>query len=215
MNVIAINGSPRKNWNTATLLDKALEGAASKGASRETVNLYDLNFKGCTSCFGCKLKNGKSYGKCAMADELSPILSRIAKADGLLLGTPIYIGTGTGEMRSFLERLVFPYLTYTNPPASLFPRKMRVGLIYTLGAPEEFASQMGYDKHIAMTQMIIERIFGAAESLCSYDTLQFDDYDKYVASRFDPVKKRERRRDVFPKDCAQAFALGARLIDAP
>lgn len=61
MKVIAINGSTRKQWNTGTLLNKALEGAASFGAETEIINLYDLNFKGCTSCFACKIKNGKSF----------------------------------------------------------------------------------------------------------------------------------------------------------
>ena len=49
MKVIAINGSPRKKWNTATMLEKALEGATSEGAETELIHLYDLNFKGCTS----------------------------------------------------------------------------------------------------------------------------------------------------------------------
>ncbi|MBF0501876.1 MAG: flavodoxin family protein [Candidatus Riflebacteria bacterium] len=212
MNVIAINGSPRKRWNTATLLEKALEGAASKGAATEMVHLYDLNYKGCTSCFSCKLKNGESYGKCAMKDDLTPLLSRIATVDGLLLGTPIYVGTGTGEMRSFLERLVFPNLAYTNPPTSLFPRKLRVGLIFTFGATAEQASLMGFDKHVAMTQGLMARIFGEAASVCSYDTLQFDDYEKYFAPRFDPSQKLARRREVFPQDCDEAFAMGTRLI---
>ena len=51
MYVLAINGSPRKNWNTATLLNKALEGAAAQGVQTELIHLYDLNFKGCISCF--------------------------------------------------------------------------------------------------------------------------------------------------------------------
>ena len=72
MYVLAINGSPRKNWNTATLLNKALEGAAAQGAQTELIHLYDLNFKGCISCFACKRKDGKSYGKCAYHDDLSP-----------------------------------------------------------------------------------------------------------------------------------------------
>jgi multimeric flavodoxin WrbA len=43
MEVIAFNGSPRKKWNTATLLEKALEGAASQGAETKLVHLYDLD----------------------------------------------------------------------------------------------------------------------------------------------------------------------------
>src|SRR5665647_3224861 len=113
MKVIAINGSPRKKWNTATLLNKALEGAASKGAETELIHLYDLDFKGCISCFACKLKDGKSYGKCAVKDELTPLLKQIEEeADAIILGSPIYFGTVSGEMRSSMERLMFPYLTY-------------------------------------------------------------------------------------------------------
>jgi multimeric flavodoxin WrbA len=54
LKVIAFNGSPRKEWNTSTLLKQALEGAESEGAETELIHLYDLNFKGCESCFSCK-----------------------------------------------------------------------------------------------------------------------------------------------------------------
>jgi multimeric flavodoxin WrbA len=77
MKLLAINGSPRKKWNTAMLLENALEGAASKGAETELVHLYDLTYTGCTSCFACKLKGGKSYGKCAVNDGLTPVLEKI------------------------------------------------------------------------------------------------------------------------------------------
>jgi multimeric flavodoxin WrbA len=103
--VIAINGSPRKKWNTATLLEKALEGAVSEGAETEMIHLYNLNFKGCISCFACKLKDGKSYGKCAMKDELTPVLEKLRDTDAVILGSPIYLGNCTGEMRSFMEPL--------------------------------------------------------------------------------------------------------------
>ncbi|MEI6423251.1 MAG: NAD(P)H-dependent oxidoreductase, partial [Lentisphaerota bacterium] len=54
MKAIAFNGSPRKKWNTVTLIENALEGAASKGADTELVHLYDYDFKGCVSCLACK-----------------------------------------------------------------------------------------------------------------------------------------------------------------
>jgi Multimeric flavodoxin WrbA len=60
MKFLAINGSPRKNKNTASLLGKIAEGAASTGAETELVHLVDLNYRGCTSCFACKLVGGKS-----------------------------------------------------------------------------------------------------------------------------------------------------------
>jgi len=135
MKVMAFNGSARKSWNTATLLSKALEGASAKNASTDLVHLYEVDFKGCISCFACKTKGGRSYGKCAVKDGLAPLLARAAKADALIIGSPIYFGAVTGVTRSLIERLCFPFMTYTDPPGSLFPRKVKTALIATMGAP--------------------------------------------------------------------------------
>ena len=210
MKVLAINGSPRKKWNTATLLNKALEGATSKGAETELINLYDLNFVGCTSCFACKLKNGESYGHCAYRDELSPLLKRIEDVDALILGSPIYLGTVTGVIRSFLERLIFPYLVYDTERTSLYPKILPVGFIYTMGANENFIKALSIDKHIQLNEMLLGRMFGLSESLMVTDTYQFDDYSKYVNS-FDVEEKAKRRREVFPIDCEKAYDMGVRF----
>src|SRR5208337_2491969 len=198
MNVLAINGSPRTKWNTATLLQHAIEGAASKGAETELVHLYDLDFKGCTSCFACKLKGGKSYGKCALQDELTPILEKIEDVDALILGSPIYFGTVTGEMRCFMERLLFPYLQYTSPPSSLFGRKIKTAFIYTMNESEEMMKAHQYPVHIGMNENHLARTFGHAETLYSFETLQFEDYSKVVFSYIDPEVRKERRKIVFP-----------------
>lgn len=211
---MAFNGSPRKKWNTATLLEKALEGAASQGAETELIHLYDLNFKGCISCFACKTKSGKSYGRCAVKDDLTPVFRKIQKADAIILGSPIYFGTVSGEMRSFMERLLFPYLTYTDPPQSLFPGKIKSGFIYTMNTTEEQMTERGYLQHFKLHEMVLQMIFGASEYMCSFDTYQFDDYSKVVSSRFDPEKKAQRRKEVFPKDCEKAFEMGSDLPEA-
>jgi multimeric flavodoxin WrbA len=193
MKVIAFNGSPRKKWNTATLLKKALEGAASKGAQTEIVHLYDFDFKGCVSCFNCKTKGGKNYGKCGYKDELTPVLESIEAVDALILGSPIYLGVATGEMRSFMERLIFPYLTYTEPLRSLFPKKIRTGFIYTMNVTAEGMHKRGYDWHFNLNETYMKTIFGTVESLFCCDTYQFEDYSKMVAERFDVEKKAKRR----------------------
>jgi multimeric flavodoxin WrbA len=213
MNVIAINGSPRKKWNTATLLEHALEGAASKGAGTQLVHLYDLDYKGCTSCFSCKLKGGKSYGKCAMKDGLAPILEKIRDADALILGSPIYFGNVTGEMRSFMERLFFPNLTYTRPPTSLVTRQIPTAFVYTMNVSEQMMKE-NYAGVIGANANTLKMMFGQSESLYCNETLQFEDYDKVVFSYFDPGERRERHRTVFPQDCRRAFELGARLAEA-
>jgi multimeric flavodoxin WrbA len=211
MKVVAINGSPRKKWNTATLLNKALEGAISQGAETEITHLYDLNFKGCISCFACKTRGGKSYGKCATKDELTPALEIIEESDAIILGSPIYLGAVTGEMRSFMERLIFPYLTYDDTP-TLFPKKINTGFIYTMGITDDQLKERAYyDHHFNLNEMLLKIIFGASESLLSTDTYQFDDYSKVVATIFDPEKKAKRRKEVFPKDCEKAYEMGVRF----
>jgi multimeric flavodoxin WrbA len=211
MKVLAFNGSPRKEWNTATLVKEALAGAKSKGVQTELVHLYDLDYKGCTSCFACKLIGGKSYGRCAMRDGLTPFLKKVEEADALVLASPIYLGTATGEMRSCLERLLFPFYTYTDPPRSLLPKKLRVALIYTFGAPEELARQRRWDRSLAGMDLFLAAILGEVRSQYCFDTTQFDDYAKYEASRFDPALKAKQRAEVFPLDRQKAFELGVWL----
>lgn len=212
MKLIAFNGSPRKDWNTATLLNKALEGAASRGAETLLIHLYDLKYQGCISCFACKEKGGKSYGRCAVKDDLLPLFKEIEAAGAVIFGSPIYLGNISGEMQSFLERLIFPYLPYTDPPASLFPKKIRSGFIYTMGVPEELMAKVGYRDRFAAREQTLSRIFGSSETLLSCDTYQFDDYSKVVATRFNAAEKLKRRQEVFPVDCQKAFELGARLV---
>lgn len=213
MRVMAINGSPRKEWNTGILLKKALEGAESKGAETEIIHLYDYNFKGCTSCFACKIRGGKSYGACGFKDEMTPVYERIKEVDVLILGSPIYFGDVTGELRSFIERLLFPCLVYTMPPKTLFSKKIGIGLIYTMNCPEEFAAKAGYDRLFNGNEQMMNMILGKSESLMSYETYQFKDYSKVVADGIDESSRRKRREEVFPIDCEKAFKLGARLVE--
>jgi len=212
MNVLAFNGSPRKEWNTATLLTKALEGAASQGAETELIHLYDLDFKGCKSCFACKTKGGESYGKCAVKDDLAPILRRVEEADAIILGSPIYYGTVSGVMKSFMERLMYPYMTYNNPPQTLFPRRINTGFIYTMNVTEKEMERSGWGQHVGFNKAMLQIIFGGSESLFCYDTYQFEDYSKVVNDLFDPEKKAKRRKEVFPLDCEKAFQMGARFV---
>jgi multimeric flavodoxin WrbA len=209
---IGVNGSPRKKWNTAKLLEKALEGAASQGADTELIHLYDINFRGCKSCFSCKMKGGKSYGKCAAEDGLTPVLRKANEADVIILGSPIYYGSATGEMRSFMERLLFPLTMYTNPHGSLLSRRVRTAFIYTLNATKEYARERGFEKYVALNEIYMKMVWGASETLCSYDTQQFEDYSKVYAPRWDPEKKAKVRAEVFPIDCEKAFEMGARLV---
>ena len=209
--MIVVNGSPRKQWNTARLLEKVVEGAQSVGMDAKLVHIYDFDFKGCVSCFACKQVDGASCGRCAVRDSLAPLLDEIRDVDALVLGSPLYFMAETGEMRSFMERVCFPYLCYSNPPKSLFPRRIRNALVYTMNVGEERAANMGMTEHSKRTKFFMEMIFGPCEIQTCYDTLQYADYEAHGNEIFDGAAKKRRHEEVFPKDLESAFELGKRM----
>lgn len=216
MKFYAINGSPRKNKNTATLLQKALDGvkesANGKEIETEIINLYDLNYTGCKSCFACKRLGGASYGKCAVKDDIQEVLEKVSQADGLIFGSPIYFGNITGQLQSFLERLLFPYLVYDNHHSSIAPKKMPTAFIYTMNVPEEFMDKVGYLSTFNKIESTLGHILTKPLVMYSNNTYQFDDYSKYKADLFSEEEKAEHRKMQFPLDCQKAFKLGANLI---
>jgi multimeric flavodoxin WrbA len=211
MKVIGINGSPRKNWNTSILLESALKGTGAKGAETEMIYLYDLDFKGCYSCFACKRNGGKNYGKCAINDDLKIVLEKIYKADSLILGTPIYFRSMSGEMRSFLERLLFQHLIYSSPPSSTFDGKLNVGIIYTMNITGEQFKEGELKPHLERTESSIRLIFGNVSTFYGFDTYQIDDYSGVEYKYLNADKKREKRDNEFPNDCEKAFEFGSKL----
>ena len=213
MKILAINGSPRKEHNTAILLKSALDGAGSAGASTELIHLYDYDYKGCVSCFGCKLKDCKRPGACFHKDQISPILEATMAADAFVLGSPVYFHAVTGMMRSFMERLMFPVLTYKDNYAGLLDRKIPTGFIYTMNIPASAIEEYGYDKAFLPAKNGLTHLFGSCEVLFSNDTLQFDDYSKYVCTVFNEEHKKQVQKEQFPKDCKNAFEMGVKLVE--
>ena len=207
MKVLAINGSARKNGNSATMLMHAIKGTEEAGAETQLVNLYELTYKGCTGCVSCKLLGGRSFGRCAQRDDLTPILDKAIDSDVLFLASPIYFNDVTGELRSFLERLWFPAITYTKDRRLLYPRRIKVGMIFTTNAPAEF-----YTEYYAGLVRTSSWIIGHTEYVTAADTWQFDDYSKYAADMFDAEAKKRRRSEVFPQECRQAYEMGKRLV---
>ena len=214
MKVYAINGSPRRNKNTATLLDKALEGVKAQFPEAETerIDLYTLNFTGCKSCFACKRKEGPSYGKCAIKDDLYPVLEKLAKADGVIFGSPIYYRTITGELHSFYERFLYPYMTYKNGYPTLVTNKMKTACIYTMNVMEDEMLIDDYRKYMELFEMFLESYFSKPQILLAHNTYQFDDYSKYVCETFTQEDKKSYREKNFPIDCEKAFNIGQMLL---
>lgn len=209
MKAIAINGSPRKGWNTEKLLKEALRGAESVGAETKMVQLYDLNYTGCRSCFACKRKNAES-DQCVVKDDLAGVIEEIFSADALFLGSPIYFGDITGQMVCFIERLGFPLLSYDDYTKRLFDGKINAALFLTMNAPETFYKD-NMEETLKKRAGILQRLGGTVEVFAAYDTYQFRDYSRYHAGTFDEVHKRKVREEQFPKDLEAAYEIGRRL----
>lgn len=210
--LIAINGSPRKNWNTAELLQNAMKGAESIGAETEIVNLYTLNFKGCTSCFYCKLKS-KEHGTCAMKDDLSPVLEKVKNADAIIFGTPVYFFNFSAGMIAFIERLFFSNYIYSEEIPTVFPKKLPGAFFYTMNMTENHFKQFNLGEKFGVYEGTAEKILQVKpQILCAYNTVQFKDYSKYESSIFNAEEKFAYKEKNFDELCKQAFEIGKNLI---
>ncbi len=207
--IIIIDGGPRKNFNTASMLQKFAEGATSVSDKIEvkTVRLYGLDYKGCMSCMACKVK-GKASNICKFKDALTPVLEEIAEADGLVLGSPIYFGDVTGQMRTFLERLAFPWLSY-NDYSMTAPKRMPVVLMETMnGLPERNNSQ-GYGS----MEFCIQTALGEPEHLVAYNTYQVKNYERFELASFSEEAKRQWRDEHWEQDLQKAFDAGKQMAE--
>jgi len=216
MKVYAINGSPRKNNNTAILLKKALEGVKESvkdtEVETEIINLYDFKYTGCKSCFACKMLDGKSYGKCIIKDDVHEALEKLSQSDGIIFGSPVYFHDISGQLKSFLERLLFPYLVYDNNFTSLAQKKMPTAFIYTMNVTEEVMKEEGYLSTFNNMEFYLEKLFTKPSVMYSNNTYQFNDYSKYKVECFSEEEKAEHRKIQFPLDCEKAFERGVNLI---
>ena len=207
--IIIIDGGPRKNFNTASMLQKFAEGAMSVSDKIEvkTVRLYGLDYKGCMSCMACKIK-GKASNVCKFKDALTPVLEEIAQADGLILGSPIYFGQITGQMQAFLERLAFPWLSY-NDYSLTAPKRMPVVLMETMnGLPDKNNSQ-GYGS----LEYCIQTALGEPEHLIAYNTYQVKNYERFELASFSEEAKRQWRDEHWEQDLQKAFDAGKQMAE--
>ena len=139
--ITVVNAGPRKGWNTDIIISEAAEGARSAGAVIERFDLFRLErYTGCISCFGCKKEKFK--GHCICRDGLTPVLDSIRESDGLIIGSPNYLGNLTASFRALYERLVFQNLTYNKETPCCNGRPIPVLLIMTSNAPEGMYDEM-------------------------------------------------------------------------
>ena len=207
--IIIIDGGPRKNFNTAQMLQIFAEGASAVSEQIEvkTVRLYGMDYKGCMSCMACKIK-GKASNVCKYKDALTPILEEIAHSDGLVMGSPIYFGDITGQMRTFLERLAFPWLSY-NDYSMTAPKRMPVVLMETMNGTPERNNSQGYGS----MEYSISAALGEPEHLIAYNTYQVKNYDRYELAGFSEEAKRQWRDEHWEKDLQKAYDAGRQMAE--
>ena len=209
MKAIAINGSPRKGWNTDLLLRQALKGAEDMGAETELIQLSDLTYSGCRSCFACK-RAGAETGRCMWKDDLLAVFAKLLSADTVFLGSPIYLGNVSGMMYCLMERLVFSLLSYDDYSRRLFHGHINSCFFFTMNAPKAFA-ETGYRAMMEQYANAMKRLGGISEYYAAFDTLQFEDYSKFAAGSFNETHKCQVRQEQFPKDLKAAYDIGSRL----
>lgn len=125
--IIMINGSPRKNGGTSAAFNALKAGMEEAGAEVREYRLNDLSFKGCQGCMNCK-----RTGDCALEDDLSPVLEELKTADGLVIGSPVYMFAISGQTSLFLNRL------YSLIDGSYHPyaeRTRKYLSVYSMGSP--------------------------------------------------------------------------------
>ena len=213
MKALAINGSPRRGANTATMLRHALAGAASRGAETKLVHLRDLSFSGCASCFACKRKGARTEGRCALRDDATVLLDEALGSDVVVLGSPMYLGGVTGAMKSLLERLVFPSLSYDVADRRCFEGRIATGFAYTMGMPHDLVERAGYPALFEANRSYLELLGGPSAYVVAADAYQFDDYARYAASNFDEREKARVRR-ALPRECEEAYAMAVALCES-
>jgi multimeric flavodoxin WrbA len=117
--VLAINGSPRKDGNTAILIRHILRELEQEGIETETIQIGGKKIHGCTACMKC-FENRD--GKCAIENDMvNSIIEKMREADGIILGSPVYFLDVTTEMKALIDRAGF--VSYAND----FPLKNKIG----------------------------------------------------------------------------------------
>lgn len=136
--IIALNGSGRKNGNSASLLKAFLEGVQSVSAEIEVeyVDIFDLDYKGCRGCQGCNLKSRREIG-CVQRDGATELLRRMRAADGLVYSSPVYFWELSAQLRALLERYVYP---------GALDHHQEIFALYNMYQPE-IVSQKAFTSH--------------------------------------------------------------------
>jgi multimeric flavodoxin WrbA len=123
LKVIAFNGSARKDGNTALLIKRVLQTLEAEGIKTELIQLAGEPIRGCNACRTCYTTKNK---RCIIEDDnVNAYIQKMLKADGIILGSPVYFSMMSPEMKALIDRA--GYVARANK--DMFKRKVGAAVV--------------------------------------------------------------------------------------
>lgn len=140
MKVVALNGSPRKDGNSFILIKAVFRELEKEGIKTELLQLSEKEIRGCIACYKCRENRDQ---RCAVkTDAANEYIEKMAQADGILLGSPVYFTDVTAEMKALIDRAGFVSRAnggmYRNKVGAAVVALRRTGAIHTLDTLNHF-----------------------------------------------------------------------------
>ena len=149
MKIIGFIGSPRKEGNTAWVINKILEGAKEQGAETQAWYASDLNISPCIGCLSCVESNG-----CVINDDMQKLYDALKQADALVLGSPVYMGQMSAQAKIFTDRLFAQITPRFSPQFKEENAGKKLVLAFTQGNPNQDMFQVYFDYTKKMFQLL-------------------------------------------------------------
>ncbi len=125
MKVMLLNGSPHAKGNTRLALEECARALAECGVDSEIVDIGAGDIPGCRACGACS-----RLGRCVIDDGVNEFRAKLAAADGLIVGTPVYYASPNGSLLSFMDRLFFSAAgSFRHKPAAAVAVARRAGTV--------------------------------------------------------------------------------------
>jgi multimeric flavodoxin WrbA len=188
MLVLGIGGSPKEDGFTNSLLDRALEGARSRGASVEKVVLNSIDIKPCQDCGGCS-----KSGKCKFHDGMASVYDKFEKMDAVIIATPIFFGSVTAQLKAMIDRFQCAWISkyvLKNKPAYKGNRK---GLFLCAAGQDNI-------KHFENAKSIVRNLFATLD-------IEYSGELFFGGSNLRSANEKDKEAAL-----KKAFELGASLI---
>lgn len=203
MKIYALNASPRKGWNCDQVLDSFIKGVKETNPEIEVekVHIYDLDFKGCRSCFACQMKKTEN-GHCLFRDGATELIRGIKSGDGLVFASPVYYFDVPSQMRAILERLFYP---------GNADHEIAVTAIYTTNQKRELVGQF-FQRHMDDIAFFFRNEFKTEpEELYVCNTLHWKNPERYNFPMEWYEDKVDNHEKHFPIDLQATYDAGVRM----